>query len=166
MSTTREKTGVFTGSYAIHPITGQKVPVWASDYVIAGYGTGVVMAVPAHDERDFEFAKKFGLAITRVIAPADGSGSELPFCEKGILVDSGEFEGLSSADAITAIIGKLSAEGMGELKVNYRLRDWLISRQRYWGTPIPIIHCPHCGVYPVPERPASGPSSLRRRVQA
>ncbi len=151
MSTTREKTGVFTGSYAIHPITGQKVPVWASDYVIAGYGTGVVMAVPAHDERDFEFAKKFGLAITRVIAPADGSGSELPFCEKGILVDSGEFEGLSSADAITAIIGKLSAEGMGELKVNYRLRDWLISRQRYWGTPIPIIHCPHCGVVPVPE---------------
>lgn len=151
MSTTREKTGVFTGSYAIHPITGQKVPVWASDYVIAGYGTGVVMAVPAHDERDFEFAQKFGLAITRVIAPADGSESELPYCEKGVLVDSGEFDGLTSADAITAIIGKLSASGMGELKVNFRLRDWLISRQRYWGTPIPIVHCPHCGVVPVPE---------------
>jgi len=151
MSTTREKTGVFTGSYAIHPLTGKKVPVWASDYVIAGYGTGIVMAVPAHDERDFEFAKKFGLDIIRVIASADGTPDELPFCDKGVLVDSGEFTGLTSVDAITAIIAKLSPMGMGERKINYRLRDWLISRQRYWGTPIPVVHCPHCGVVPVPD---------------
>ena len=151
MSTTREKTGVFTGSYAIHPITGKKVPIWASDYVIAGYGTGIVMAVPAHDERDFEFAAKFGLDIKRVIASVPGAEDELPFCEKGILVNSGEFDGLDFDNGIRTIIGKLSSMGMGELKVNYRLRDWLISRQRYWGTPIPVVHCPHCGVVPVPD---------------
>jgi len=179
MSTTREKTGVFTGSYAIHPITGKKVPIWAADYVIAGYGTGIVMAVPAHDERDFDFARKFGLEILRVIAPAEAAGSagtaavstaasagsasaasaadtaksdeDLPFCSKGVLVNSGEFDGLDFKGAMTAIIDKLSSMGMGELKVNYRLRDWLISRQRYWGTPIPVVHCPHCGVVPVPE---------------
>ena len=151
MSTTREKTGVFTGSYAIHPITGKKVPIWAADYVIAGYGTGIVMAVPAHDERDFEFAKKFGLAIDRVIASAPDVEDELPYCAKGILVNSGEFDGLDFEGAMKAIISSLSAMNMGELKINFRLRDWLISRQRYWGTPIPIIHCPHCGVVPVPE---------------
>jgi len=151
MSTTREKTGVFTGSYAIHPLTGQKVPIWAADYVIAGYGTGIVMAVPGHDERDFDFAKKFGLEILRVIASSPDAEDELPFCDKGVLVNSGEFNGLDFKDAMTAIIGKLSAIGMGELKINFRLRDWLISRQRYWGTPIPIVHCPHCGVVPVPD---------------
>lgn len=151
MSTTREKTGVFTGSYAIHPFTGKSVPIWASDYVIAGYGTGIVMAVPAHDERDFAFAEKFGLDIVRVIASSSDAKDELPYCEKGILVDSGEFTGLSSSDAIDSMISKLNVRNMGEKKVNYRLRDWLISRQRYWGTPIPIVHCPSCGVVPVPD---------------
>jgi leucyl-tRNA synthetase len=151
MSTVREKTGVFTGSYAVHPLTGALVPIWAADYVIAGYGTGVVMAVPAHDERDYEFAVKYNLPVTRVIRSMDGSPDELPFCEKGLLVNSGEFDGLSSVDAIQAIITKLTPTGQGSLKVNYRLRDWLVSRQRYWGTPIPIVHCPACGVVPVPE---------------
>jgi leucyl-tRNA synthetase len=151
MSTTREKTGVFTGSFAIHPITGEKVPIWAADYVIAGYGTGIVMAVPAHDERDFEFATKFELPIIRVIASAPDAQDELPFIEKGINVNSGEFDGLGFQDSVHAIIGKLSAGDMGELKVNFRLRDWLISRQRYWGTPIPVVHCEKCGVVPVPD---------------
>ncbi|MBQ5967810.1 MAG: leucine--tRNA ligase [Clostridiales bacterium] len=151
MSTTREKTGVFTGSYAIHPITGKKVPIWASDYVIATYGTGVVMAVPAHDERDFEFAKKFDLPIQRVIASAPDAEDELPFIEKGVLVNSGEFDGLNFKTAIDAIIEKLQPQGMAERKINYRLRDWLISRQRYWGTPIPVVHCEKCGVVPVPD---------------
>ncbi len=151
MSTTREKTGVFTGSYAIHPITGKKVPIWASDYVIATYGTGVVMAVPAHDERDFEFAKKFDLPIQRVIASSADAEDELPFIEKGVLVNSGEFDGLNFKTAIDAIIEKLAPSGMAERKINYRLRDWLISRQRYWGTPIPVVHCEKCGVVPVPD---------------
>ena len=153
MSTTREKTGVFTGSYAIHPLNGKKVPIWASDYVIAGYGTGVVMAVPAHDERDFEFATKFGLDIIRVVASKEGAEDELPYCEKkGVLVNSGEFNGIEMHKAIDAIVNKLATMDMGAKKVNYRLRDWLISRQRYWGTPIPMIHCPSCGIVPVPEK--------------
>ncbi|NLN45354.1 MAG: leucine--tRNA ligase [Clostridiaceae bacterium] len=151
MSTVREKTGVFTGSYAIHPVTGEQMPVWAADYVIAGYGTGVVMAVPAHDERDYDFAVRYNLPIRRVISSADGSPDALPFVEYGVLVDSGAYDGLASADAIEAIVADLATSGKGELKINYRLRDWLVSRQRYWGTPIPIIHCDHCGVVPVPE---------------
>jgi len=151
MSTVREKTGVFTGSYAVHPITKEQVPIWASDYVIAGYGTGVVMAVPAHDERDFEFANKFNLPINRVITSADGSPCELPFCDKGVNVDSAEFDGLGFKDSVAGIIGKLAKENMGSMKVNYRLRDWLVSRQRYWGTPIPMVYCDACGPVPVPE---------------
>ncbi len=151
MSTVREKTGVFTGSYAVHPVTGAPVPVWAADYVIAGYGTGVVMAVPGHDERDYAFAARFGLPIRRVIRSADGSPDDLPFVEYGVLTDSGAYDSLTSEAAIDAIVTDLERAGHGARKINYRLRDWLVSRQRYWGTPIPIIHCPRCGVVPVPE---------------
>ena len=151
LSTSKEKTGVFTGAYAIHPITGEKVPVWIADYVLAGYGTGCVMAVPAHDERDFEFAHKYGLPTPRVIAAAHGEDDTLPFCEYGKLVGSGAFDGLTSEEARTAIVQALEQKNKGELKITYRLRDWLVSRQRYWGSPIPIIHCDDCGAVPVPE---------------
>ncbi|KYH34055.1 leucine--tRNA ligase [Clostridium tepidiprofundi DSM 19306] len=146
-SITREKTGVFTGSYAINPINGRKVPIWIGDYVLNTYGTGAVMAVPAHDERDFAFATKYNLPIERVIE----GGSELPFVEYGKLVNSAEFNGLSSEEGKKAIVEKLEKNNLGKFKVNYRLRDWLVSRQRYWGAPIPIIHCDKCGTVPVPE---------------
>lgn len=151
MSTERERTGVFTGSYATNPVNGQKVPIWIADYVIATYGTGFVMAVPAHDERDFDFATKYSLPVTRVIADKNGAEQPLPFCDLGRLVDSGEFTGLSSEEAIIALTQKLAQSGTGELTTMFRLRDWLISRQRYWGAPIPIIHCPKCGEVMVPE---------------
>lgn len=150
MSTVREKTGVFLGSYAIHPLTGEKIPIYIADYVLVSYGTGAVMGVPAHDERDFEFAKKYGLPIKRVIKGEEGK-DELPFVEPGVLTDSGEFSGMGSEAAKDAIMEKLEKLGLGQKKVNYRLRDWLVSRQRYWGAPIPIIHCPTCGEVPVPE---------------
>ena len=152
MSSTREKTGVPTGAYAINPVNGEEVPILVADYVIASYGTGAVMGVAAHDERDFVFAQKLGLPIKRVIKGKDGVDDSLPFCEYGILTDSGEFNGMSSEDAKLAILKKLEKEGKGGLKTNYRLRDWLVSRQRYWGAPIPIIHCDHCGDVPVPEK--------------
>lgn len=152
LSTTKEKTGVFTGAYAVHPLTGEKVPVWIADYVLASYGTGCVMAVPAHDERDFEFATKYNLPINRVIEAAKGEDNSLPFTEYGVLVNSGEFTGVSSKDARVKIVEKLEKDGKGALRVNYRLRDWLVSRQRYWGAPIPVIHCEHCGAVPVPEK--------------
>ncbi len=152
LSTTRDKTGVFTGAYAINPVNGEMVPIWIADYVLAGYGTGCVMAVPAHDERDFEFARKYNLPIRRVIKGEAGEEDALPFIEYGILTDSAEFSDVKSKDAITAIVEKLQQQGKGELKINFRLRDWLVSRQRYWGTPIPIIHCDHCGVVTVPEK--------------
>jgi leucyl-tRNA synthetase len=146
-SITREKTGVFTGSYAVNPINGRRVPIWIADYVLATYGTGAVMAVPAHDERDFAFAKKYELPVEKVI---DGGSEEL-FTEDGIMINSGEFNGLSSEEGRTSIVKKLEEINLGLGKVNYRLRDWLVSRQRYWGTPIPMIHCEHCGIVPVPE---------------
>ncbi|MCX0393301.1 leucine--tRNA ligase [Clostridium perfringens] len=150
-SISREKTGVFTGAYAIHPLTDKEVPIWVGDYVLATYGTGAVMAVPAHDERDFAFAEKFNLPINRVIEAKDGSETNLPFCEHGILVNSGEFDGLTTDEAKEKIVEKLASMGLGEKKVNFRLRDWLVSRQRYWGAPIPVVYCEECGIVPVPE---------------
>jgi leucyl-tRNA synthetase len=152
LSTTKEKTGVFTGAYAIHPLTGERIPVWIADYVLATYGTGCVMAVPAHDTRDHEFAVKYELPIPRVIKARDaGADDALPFTEYGVLVNSGEFDGITSEDGLVRIVARLAESGKGEAKVTYRLRDWLVSRQRYWGTPIPVIHCDHCGIVPVPE---------------
>ena len=151
LSTAREKTGVFTGAYATHPLTGKKVPVYLADYVLYSYGTGAVMAVAAHDERDFAFTKKYNLPVTQVIQKKGGE-TVLPFCEDGILVNSGEFDGLSGSEARDAIAAKLNKIGKGCKKVNYRLRDWSVSRQRYWGAPIPMIHCEKCGTVPVPEK--------------
>ncbi len=150
-SISKEKTGVFTGAYAINPINGKEVPIWVGDYVLASYGTGAVMAVPAHDERDFAFASKFNLPINRVIAPKDGS-DVVPYFEHGILVNSGEFDGLTTDEAKVKIVEKLEKTNEGSQKVNYRLRDWLVSRQRYWGAPIPMIYCEKCGTVPVPEK--------------
>lgn len=150
LSTSKEKTGVFTGAYAVNPINGKQVPIWIADYVLYSYGTGAVMGVPSHDERDFDFANKYGLEITRVIKGKNGN-DDLPFCDYGILVNSGEFDGMTTEEAKIKIIEKLAEKGKGQLKTNYRLRDWLVSRQRYWGAPIPIVHCPHCGTVPVPE---------------
>lgn len=149
LSSTREKSGVFIGAYAINPINNERVPIWIADYVLYSYGTGAVMGVPSHDERDFAFATKYNLPITRVIAATNGEG-ELPYCGQGVLVNSGEFDGIASEKAREGILDKLEGIGKGGKKVNYRLRDWLVSRQRYWGCPIPIIHCEHCGEVPVP----------------
>ena len=151
LSTAREKTGTFSGAYAIHPLTGKKVPIYLADYVLYSYGTGAVMAVAAHDERDYAFAKKYGLPVTQVIQKVGGEMT-LPYTEDGILVNSGTFDGLSGDDAREAIAVYLSKIGKGGRKVNYRLRDWSVSRQRYWGAPIPMIYCEKCGEVPVPEK--------------
>ena len=138
----KDKTGVFSGSYAINPASGEKIPIWIADYVLASYGTGAIMAVPAHDERDFEFAQKFGLPIPQVIAPADGATVTLPFIEKGgavRLINSGECSGLTPAEAKEKLDARFSAQGRGKATVQYKLRDWLFSRQRYWGEPFPIV---------------------------
>ncbi len=153
-STVKEKTGVPTGAYAINPMNGEKVPVWIADYALITYGTGCVMAVPGHDERDFEFAKKFNLEIRKVILQ-DGTNEadELKeaFVDVGTMINSGQFDGVRSDEGIKKVIKYLEENNFGKGKVNYRLRDWLISRQRYWGTPIPIIHCFKCGEVPVEE---------------
>jgi len=151
---TMEKRGVDSGIKAIHPITGEEVPVWIANFVLMGYGTGAVMSVPAHDQRDYEFANKYGIAIKQVIFSAedeDDDTSEQAFTVKGILKNSAEFDGLSSADAFSAIATKLESDKKGEKKTNFRLRDWGVSRQRYWGAPVPVIYCDDCGTVPVPE---------------
>lgn len=157
---TKEKTGVFTGSYAINPATGQKVPIWVADYVLGGYGTGAVMAVPAHDERDFAFAEKFNLAIVDVISADPEFGKDSVTAEadapkvyagEGLLINSGEFDGVSTYDAREQIVAWLEDRNLGQAKTTYKMRDWLISRQRYWGAPIPVIHCDTHGAVAVPE---------------
>ena len=150
----KEKTGVFTGSYAVNPLNGAKTPIWLSDYVLADYGTGAIMCVPAHDDRDFEFARKFGLPIVQVIAK-DGKEIENmteAYTEaNGIMINSGDWNGLESAVLKKEAPHMIEEKGFGHKTVNYKLRDWVFSRQRYWGEPIPIIHCPKCGYVPVPE---------------
>lgn len=155
-STDTEKEGVFTGKYVINPLTGKKIPLYLANYVLLDYGTGVVMAVPAHDQRDFDFAKKYNLPIEAVISPdgsdIDGSTLEAAFEAEGTMINSGDFNGMSNKEAMPKIIEYIQANNMGEQKVNFRLRDWLISRQRYWGAPIPIIYCEEHGAVPVPEK--------------
>jgi len=153
-STEKEKDGVFTGAYVINRLNGEKVPIWIADYVLLSYGTGIVMAVPAHDERDFAFARKYSLPIRVVIAPPEWQGAELEkaYVETGAMMNSAQFDGLPSQEGITAVSELLEEKGWGKRTVSYRLRDWLISRQRYWGVPIPIIYCDKCGIVPVPEK--------------
>ncbi len=150
----KEKTGVFTGSYAVNPLNGEKIPIWLSDYVLADYGTGAIMCVPAHDDRDFEFARKFDIPIRQVIAK-DGreieNMTEAYTEANGIMINSGEWNGMESAVLKNEAPEMIEKRGMGKKTVNYKLRDWVFSRQRYWGEPIPIIHCPKCGCVPVPE---------------
>jgi leucyl-tRNA synthetase len=153
---TKEKDGVFTGRSAVNPATGEQIPIWIADYVLMEYGTGAIMAVPGHDERDFEFAQRYGLSVLRVVEPADGPGEEVegPFAahtQNERLVNSGQFSGLAAPKAVAAIVRWLGEHARGRPAVSYRLRDWGFSRQRYWGCPIPIVYCDECGIVPVPE---------------
>jgi leucyl-tRNA synthetase len=159
LSTERSKTGVFLERYAVNPVNGERIPIYAADYVLADYGHGAIMAVPAHDQRDLDFAKTFGLPVRVVVDVRDADGEPLPdpaatfeaTAGDGVLVNSGPLDGLAKDEAIAATIEDLAAAGLGRATTNYRLRDWLISRQRYWGTPIPIVHCPACGEVRVPD---------------
>lgn len=151
MSDSKDKTGVFTGLMAINPVNGKEIPVWTSDYVLSGYGTGAIMAVPAHDDRDYGFAKKFDLSIVEVIEKPEDYKESGCYSGEGILVNSGDFDGKESSEAREDIVSWLEERNIGKTKVNYKMRDWLISRQRYWGAPIPIVHCDDCGAVAVPE---------------
>lgn len=154
-STETEKEGLFIGTYAINPMNGDRVPIWIANYVLLEYGTGAVMGVPAHDQRDFEFAKKYNLPIKVVVSPPDKTldAEEMTeaYVERGVLVNSDKFNGMDNIEAIKAVGQYMEEQGIGKVKVNYKLRDWLISRQRYWGAPIPMIYCDKCGIVPVPE---------------
>ncbi|WP_423776598.1 leucine--tRNA ligase [Arthrobacter koreensis] len=169
-ATDRTKTGVFTGRYAVNPLNGEKLPVWAADYVLADYGTGAIMAVPAHDQRDLDFARTFDLPVRAVLdtGEEDPSVSGTATTGEGTLVNSGELSGLPKSEAIPAAIRILEEKGTGEKFVNFRLRDWLLSRQRFWGTPIPIIHCEECGEVPVPDDqlPVTLPTGLKGEALA
>ena len=166
-STTSEKTGVFIGRYAINPVNNKEIPIYISDYVLMGYGTGAIMAVPAHDQRDFDFAKKFGLEIIPVVDPEnpdiDLYDLQEAFVAEGNMINSGKFDGMNNLEAIPAMIDWLNEQGIGDKTVNYKLRDWLISRQRYWGTPIPMIWCDDCGW--VPEKEENLPVLLPTDVE-
>ncbi|WP_207943408.1 leucine--tRNA ligase [Actinomadura sp. KC345] len=165
LSTEREKTGVFLGRYAINPVTGERIPVWASDFVLADYGHGAIMGVPAHDQRDLDFALKFGLPVRIVVDTGEEDPAQTGIATPGDgrLVNSGPIDGLTKADAIARIIEILEERGTGRASVNFRLRDWLVSRQRFWGCPIPIVHCEACGEVPVPDDqlPVTLPEGLR-----
>jgi leucyl-tRNA synthetase len=149
----KEKTGVFSGAYAVNPVNGERIPVWIADYVLGHYGTGAVMAVPAHDERDFEFAKKYELPVKAVVKPtSEWDFEKAAFVEDGVLVDSDDFTGYGSADAREEIVEKLAIKKLAHRKTNFKLHDWVLSRQRYWGVPIPMVHCKNCGYQPVSEK--------------